>query len=131
MKTRFRLRREVSHGGVVPNRWRMAWYEPPRRIGVYYPAPLHWVLRVLREVSYRLRVAVRAPRIERAQAFEVNRAHHDRQRLAEEYARGYMCGWHECYEACLVAVEDEISRSSEIWEIGAIFADQPKSPRKN
>jgi hypothetical protein len=131
MKTRVRLRREVSHGGVIPRGWRMAWYEPPRRIGVYYPAPLHWVLRALRELSYRIRVAVRAPRIERAQAFEMNRVHRERQGLADEYVRGYMCGWHECYEACLFAVEDEISQSDEIWEIGDLLTNLPNLQRKN
>jgi len=109
----------------------MGWYEPLRRIGVYYPAPLHWVLRTLREISYRIRVALRAPLIERAQAFEMNRAHRDRQRLADEYVRGYMCGWRECYEACLLAVEDEISQSNELWEIGDLLADTPKPQRKN
>jgi hypothetical protein len=131
MKTRFQLRREVSHGGVVPDGWRMAWYEPPRRVGVYYPAPLHWVLRGLRELSYRLRVALGAPPIERAQAFEMNRAHRDRQRLADEYARGYMAGWSECYDACLDAVEDEITRANEVWEIGDVLASAPKPQRKN
>jgi hypothetical protein len=100
-------------------------------LAVYYPAPLHWVLRGLRELSYRIRVALRAPRIERAQAFEMNRAHRDRQRLAEEYTRGYICGWRECYEACLDAVEDEISRTNEVWEIGDLLAEAPKPPRKN
>jgi len=115
----------------VPSGWRMAWYEPPRRIGVYYPAPLHWVLRALREFAYRVHVALRAPRIERAQAFEMNRAHRDRQLLAEEYARGYMSGWRECYGACLVAVEEEISRSNQVWEIGDLLADIPKPQREN
>ena len=30
---------------MIPRGWQMAWYEPRRRIGVYYPAPLHWLLR--------------------------------------------------------------------------------------
>lgn len=131
MKTQFALRKEVSHGGVVPGGWRMAWYEPPRRVGVYYPAPLHWVLRALREFAYRLRVALHAPRIERAQAVEMNRIHRDRLRLADEYARGYMCGWRECYDACLDAVEDEISRTSEVWDIGELLVETPKPRRKN
>lgn len=131
MKSRLRLRREVGHGGVVPDGWRLAWYEPPRRVGIYYPAPLHWVLRGLRECSYRLRVALCAPRIERARAFEMNRAHRDRQRLADEYARGYMAGWRECYDACLDAVEEEITRASDAWEIGDVLTNAPKPQRKN
>ena len=131
MKTLFQLRKEVGHGGNIPDGWRMAWYEAPRRVGVYYPAPLHWVLRGLREFSYRLRVALRAPRIERAQALEMNRLHRDRQRLAEEYARGYIHGWRECYDACLDAVEAEISQVGEVWEIGELLTDTPKLQRKN
>lgn len=125
------LRREISHGGVVPIGWRMAWYEPPRRVGVYFPVPLHWILRALREFSYRLRMALHAPRIERAQAFEMNRAHRERQLLADEYARGYLAGWRECYEACLDAVEDEIAREGDIWEAGSMLTNTHESPRKN
>jgi len=32
MKTRLQFRKEVGHGGVVPEGWRMAWYEPPSRL---------------------------------------------------------------------------------------------------
>jgi len=104
---------------------------PARRVGIYYPAPLHWVLRGLREFSYRMRVALRAPRIERAQAFEMNRAHRDRQRLADEYARGYMAGWRECYDACLDAVEEEITRASDLSEVGDVLGSTSRAPRKN
>lgn len=131
MKARFELRREVGHGGVIPEGWRLAWYEPPRRVGVYYPAPLHWVLRGLREFSYRLRVALRAPRIERAQAFEMNRTHRERQRLADEYARGYLTGWRECYDACLDAVEEEIARASEVWDASELLTNTQKTQREN
>ena len=74
MKRPMKLRREVSHGGIVPRGWQMAWYEPRRRIGVYYPPPLHWLLRVVREVVHRVRAVVRAPGIERAEVFQMQRA---------------------------------------------------------
>lgn len=131
MRKRFQLRREVGHEGIVPRGWRMAWYEPPRRVGVYYPAPLHWVLRMLRELSYRLRVATHTPTIERAQAFQLNRMHQERQRFADEYARGYMCGWRECYEACLDAVEEEVSRDGEIYRAGDPIAGCRKTSQTN
>lgn len=38
--------------------------------------------------------------------------------LAEEYSRGYLEGWQDCYAACLAAVEEEASRKSEIWTAG-------------
>ena len=43
--------REVGHGGMIPRGWQMAWYEPRRRVGVYYPSPLHWMLRAMREIA--------------------------------------------------------------------------------
>jgi hypothetical protein len=125
------LRREVGHGGIVPRGWQMAWYEPRRRIGVYYPAPLNWVVRGLREFSYRLRIAVHAPRIEQAQVFEMQRTHRERQRLAEEYARGYLAGWRECFQVCLEAVEEEIARVDEAFDVSSWLALPPKSKAKN
>ena len=61
------LRREVTHGGVVPHGWQMAWYEPRRRTGVYYPRPLNWLLQAVCEFIYRVQLAVHAPRLECAQ----------------------------------------------------------------
>lgn len=45
------LRKEISRGGAIPRGWCLAWYEPRRRVGVYYPAPLHWVARTLLEIA--------------------------------------------------------------------------------
>jgi hypothetical protein len=103
------MRREVGHGGIVPRGWQLAWYEPRRRLGVYYPAPLNLLLRAWREIRYRVRAAIYAPGIERAQVFEMQRTHRERERLAEEYAQGYLVGWRECFQACLDVVEDEIA----------------------
>jgi hypothetical protein len=124
------LRREVGHGGNVPAGYQLAWYEPRRRIGVYFPVPLNWALRVLRELGHRLQLALRAPRIERAEVFEMQRAHRERERLAAEYARGYINGWRECFHVCLDAVEEEIERVDEAWDVGSMFP-APKPPRKN
>lgn len=124
-------RREVGHGGEVPHGWGMAWYEPRRRVGVYYPVPLHWVLRGLREFGYRLRIAVEAPRLERAEVYGMQRSQRERERLAEEYARGYMSGWHECFEACLDAVEEEISRVDESYDTSSWVPPDSKPRLKN
>ncbi|MBZ5696780.1 MAG: hypothetical protein LAN36_15650 [Acidobacteriia bacterium] len=131
MKASFKLRKEAGHGGCIPRGWRMAWYEPRRRVGVYYPAPLHRVMRAAREFVYRIHVAACAPTIERAQVFEMQRAHADRQRLADEYARGYLIGWRECFRAALEAVEDELTRNDDVWDIGGLLVDTPKSPPEN
>src|SRR5262249_20241929 len=111
MNVRAGLRREVGHGGRIPPGWRMAWYEPRRRVGVYYPPPLHWLFRGVRELLHRARVAVRSPEIECLQIFEMQRRYRDRERLADEYARGYLAGWRECFQTCLTAVEEELGRS--------------------
>src|SRR5271155_2989912 len=104
------LRKEVGHGGRVPRGWQMAWYEPRRRMGVYYPAPLHWIARAMREAAYRLRLALRAPGMEGAQFLAMQQADRERQRMADEYARGYMAGWRECFQACVDAIQGEMSR---------------------
>jgi hypothetical protein len=125
------LRREAGHGGKIPTGWHLAWYEPRRRVGVYYPAPLHWMLRAVREIVYRVRIALRAPRIERAQVFEMQRTHRDIQRMADEYARGYLVGWRECFAACVEAVEEELTRSDDVWDLAELLVDRPKLPPAN
>ena len=132
MKLTKRFCREVGHGGIVPRGFQMAWYEPRRRVGVYFPAPLHWAIRALREFRYRLRVALRAPAIEQAEVFEMQRTHRERHRLAEEYAHGYLTGWQECFETCLAAVEEEISRVDSVWDAGALLLNPPtETPKDN
>jgi hypothetical protein len=131
MKLELRLRKEVGHGGLIPRGWQMAWYEPNRRVGVYYPAPLHWIVRAIRQFAYRLRVALQAPGIEGAQFLAMQRAHRERQRMADEYARGYMNGWRECFHACVNAIEDEMSHADEVWEIGALLTDGSNPKQEN
>jgi hypothetical protein len=131
MSHRGTLRREVGHGGRIPPGWRMAWYEPRRRVGVYYPPPLHWLLRGARELFHRVRMAVRSPAVECLQIFEMQRTHRDRERLADEYARGYLVGWRECFQTCLAAVEEELGRSDQVWEIGALLADSANPGKEN
>jgi len=131
VRIRWKLRRELPHGARIPRGWRMAWYLPRRRVGVYYPRPLHRLLRVAREVCYHLRMALRAPNIEGLQALDMQRAHHDRQRLADEYARGYLAGWQECFRACLTAVEEELAGSGDLWDLGALLTDTPPAQKDN
>ena len=38
---------------------------------------------------------------------------HFRRTLADEYARGYLCGWRECFASCLEAVEEEIQAADD------------------
>jgi len=126
-----RFWREVPQGGMVPSGWRMAWYEPKRQVGVYTAMPLHWVGRMLREFRYRVNVAVTAPTIEEEQVQELQRAHRDREQLAEEYSKGYMAGWRECFEACLQAVEEEITDADEVWRMGAALTGSTTTGREN
>lgn len=126
-----KLRREAGHGKRVPRGWRMAWYEPRRRVGVYYPTPLHWVMRGWHEFVYRLRLAIHAPQRECAEVFEIQRTHRERARLADEYATGYLAGWRECFRSCMEGVEEEMARSDDLREVGALLADTKKPPLKN
>ncbi|HTV60449.1 MAG TPA: hypothetical protein VMJ93_16370 [Verrucomicrobiae bacterium] len=124
------FRKEVGHGGMIPRGWRLAWYEPRRRVGVYCPAALRWLFRLLRECAYRFRLAFGAPPIERAEVFEMQREHRLRQEMADEFARGYMQGWRECFETCLGVVEEELS-SSAVWDAGALLLPvrgKPETP---
>jgi hypothetical protein len=123
----FRLCREIGHSGRVPRGWRMAWYEPRRRLGVYCLAPFHWLARVWREVVCRVQLAWRAPSIELAEIFAMQREHRRRQDLADEFARGYMQGWHECFETCLGVVEEELTTSSE-WDASAFLLPNVSKP---
>ena len=131
MNSQLKLRREAGHGATPPRGWQLAWYEPRRRVGVYYPTPLHLILRAVREFRYRLRVAWRAPRLEQADVVAMERTHRQRQLLADEYARGYLAGWRECFQTCLEAVEGEIARSDEMWDVGDLLAGTPKPSPDN
>ena len=90
-------------------------------MAVYGPVPLHWVLRFGREIFYRLRNMIAAPGIERAEIADMQRKHEEQERLADEYSRGYLNGWRECFHACLTTIEDEFDRASEVWEIGELL----------
>lgn len=129
-RERLHFRREIGHSGSIPRGWRMAWYEPRRRLGVYCRAPFHWMARAWREFAYRLRMAWQAPSIERAEVFEMQREHRRRQDLADEYARGYMQGWHECFETCLGVVEEELTAGAS-WDAEALLlpiVSKPEPP---
>lgn len=121
MKVSRRVLKSVARGGTIPPGWRMAWYEPRRRTAVYGPMPLHWILRFIREFAYRLRWVFAAPTIEKSEFLEMQRSLQERQRLADEYSRGYLAGWQECFDACLSAIEDECGRAKEVWQIGALL----------
>ena len=70
----------------------------------------------MREFIYRVQLAVHAPRLECAQVFDMQLLHRERERLAVEYARGYVTGRRECFHACLDVVEDEISGAQGVYE---------------
>ncbi|MGA8220061.1 MAG: hypothetical protein WB780_00290 [Candidatus Acidiferrales bacterium] len=89
------------------------------------------MVRGLREFSYRLQIAMHAPRIEHAQVFEMQRIQRERQRLTEEYARGYLSGWRECFQACLEAVEEEIARVDDAFDTSTWFPVTAKPRVKN
>jgi hypothetical protein len=112
MATRGILKFELGHSAEPRRGWRLAWYEPHRRVGVFFPVPLHWVARAVRELKWRIAVAWRAPTRERQDVFDLGRVERERQKLASEFARGYLRGWQECIDAWAEAVE---TASHEGW----------------
>lgn len=105
MKPRAILGRELTFGAPIPRGWRIAWYEPRRRVGVYFPAGLNWLMRAGRELDWRVSIAWNAHTRERHESEELQRIFRERQRLAEECAAGYLTGWQECMDACVAALE--------------------------
>ena len=105
MKRRCIFGRELTFGAPIPRGWRMAWYEPQRRVAVYFLAPLHWMMAAGRELAWRFGLAWNAHRRERQESDDLQRVFRERQRLAEEFAAGYLAGWHECLDACMEAFE--------------------------
>lgn len=104
MKRRGILGQELTFGAPIPRGWRLAWYEPRRRVGVYFPVGLNWLIRTGRELVWRANLAWSAPTRERHESEDLQRVFRERQRLAEEYAGGYLAGWQECMDACVEAM---------------------------
>jgi hypothetical protein len=117
------FQKEIPAGGRIPTGWYVAWFEPRRRVAVYSPLGLHWVFRFAREAASRARAAFAAPSIERVEELDMERAYRERQRLADEYTRGYLRGWREC----LAAVEDELAETNDVWSVGAVLTDSARS----
>jgi len=111
-------RREITFGARIPRGWRMAWYEPQRGVAVYFPAPLHWLASGLREFIWRVSLAWRAPRRERQEMHDQFIRHRERQRLAEEYTRGYLAGWRDYLKDCLAALDGQPDTVFDAWPDG-------------
>jgi hypothetical protein len=90
-----------------------------------------WPGRVVREIAHRLRIAIFTPTLERAREIECEKLQAERHRLAEEYSQGYLTGWHECYDACLNAIEDELAEKCEIWASGALLTGPDNLTKAN
>ncbi len=110
------VRCDLGHGAQPPRGWRLAWYEPRRRVGVFFPAPLHWLARGLRELAWRMGVAWRAPTREKHDVFDLQRVYRERQKLAGEYSRGYLQGWQECFDTWVETI-DTVSDDDETAEL--------------
>ena len=42
-----------------------------------------------------------------------------------------VCVWRECFQACVDAIQGEMSRADEVWEIGALLTDGNNPRREN
>jgi len=106
---------------------------PGREVCTSKPSstPRSLIGRLTREVTYRWRLLWEAPSAARAYEMNSKTKYAERQRLVEEYARGYLEGWHECYAACLDAVEESVSQKSEIWAAGDLLSGGDGPPKMN
>lgn len=104
----FGFRRELTSEETPPRGWRLAWREPRRRSSVYFLAPLHILARAIREIAWRVRLLWTAPGREESEIHDAERLYIERRRLAEEFARGYLVGWRECFEVCEQVFEEEL-----------------------
>jgi hypothetical protein len=108
------LMRELAPGVAAPVGWRMGWFDPMRHVAIYFPAPLHWLARAAREVKWRVQLAVKSPGMDTERILAAQKQYGERMKLADEYARGYLEGWRECFESCAEIFEDE-EESGEPW----------------
>lgn len=90
-----------------------------------------WIERMFRELRYRVRAALTMPSFHDAPADAERQRQLDRERLAHEYSQGYMAGWHECFDTCLQAVEDEIASVDDVWRMGACLTGSGAIQRDN
>jgi len=61
----------------------------------------------------------------------MERMHEQRERLAEEYARGYLSGWRECFQTCIEAVEDEIAGADGLWDVPELLRNDADPSHSN
>jgi hypothetical protein len=101
------LKREIVPGTMIPAGWRMAWFDPMRHVGVFFPVPLHWLARAARELRWRVALALSSPGMDARRVLEAQRSYRQRMKFADEYARGYLEGWRECFEACAESFEGQ------------------------
>jgi hypothetical protein len=100
--------------------WRVEWRAWARRVASAARATVELIRRGWREFTRRAGLALNAPSLERQQMADADRTYLVRKRLTEEYSRGYLCGWQECFETCMQAIEDEIGALEEgLWEAPA------------
>ncbi len=92
---------------------------------------VNWASSAAREIAYRLRLAISAPDRDRAAELERRRAYAEQQRLAAEYSEGYLAGWHDCYAACVSAVEEEVLRKTETWWVDEMVAGSAGPSKTN
>jgi hypothetical protein len=122
------IQKEVREGDVAPRGYGMAWYDPHRRVEVFYPAPIHRFARATRELLYRVQLALQAPTIEKLQIHEQQRLQRERARIAQEYASGFLTGWRECFDMCMNAIEEEMAAPDATWDIDDWFSDSAGLP---
>jgi hypothetical protein len=90
-----------------------------------------WTARLVREIVNRCRLVLFSPTFGKYLEIQSKWKDQQQQRMAEEYAKGYLDGWHECYAACLDAVEHPVGEDAEIWTVADLFTQPGHSAKAN
>ncbi|HTS10607.1 MAG TPA: hypothetical protein VMH00_00685 [Candidatus Limnocylindrales bacterium] len=118
MNVAARFQGMTAAGNDATPRWTLPGREPKQHAERHGQPVRWWIVRLVRNLSYRVRLAATAPTLEQVETRELELRNQRSLQLAEEYSRGYMAGWQECFETCLETVEDEIAQADDLWNLG-------------
>ena len=100
--------------------------ENGKQLNASSPERRNWVVRLTAAVANILQLSSCMRPAKSMARTDQPREFAERERFADEYARGYLAGWHECYAACLEEVERSVSKDGDVW-IAAQVLTQPEN----
>jgi len=95
---KLRLEVGIQNDMAIPSGFRTAWIDSSRNVRVLYRWPVHLLMRCLLEGCWRLEKFVQGPSRLQCGWERNHQLQFDLERLAQEYAQGYLEGWQECFD---------------------------------